>query len=71
MENFGIFFFHLIFPFYTIYFRTSETRFIACGSRGKMVLQSIINQGELNAQLFGKKVPKFVGSNVGLQNHYF
>ena len=51
--------------------RTSETRFIGCGSRGKMVLQSIINQGELNTQLFGKKVPKFVGTNVGLQNHYF
>ena len=67
----NIFFHFKIFPLYTIYFRTSETRFIACGSRGKMVLQSIINQGELNAQLFGKKVPKFVGTNVGLQNHYF
>jgi len=40
--------------------RTSETRFIACGSRGKMVLQSIINQGELNAQLFGMKTERVV-----------
>jgi len=41
--------------------RSSSTRYIGCGSRGgKLLLQSIINDGELNQDLLGFKAEKFV-----------
>jgi hypothetical protein len=41
--------------------RSSSTRYIACGARdGKLVLQTIINEGELVQDLLGFKVEKFV-----------
>ena len=41
--------------------RSSTTRYIACGSRnGKLVIQSIINEGELSQDLLGFKAEKFV-----------
>ena len=41
--------------------RSSSTRYIACGSRGgKLLIQSIINDGELNQDLLGVKAEKFV-----------
>ena len=33
--------------------RTAETRYIACGQRGNLMLQTIVQQGELNQNLFG------------------
>ena len=40
--------------------RTSETRYIACGSRGNLMVQTIINQGELNQDLSGINTERIV-----------
>ena len=40
--------------------RSSNTRYIACGSRGRLVIQTIINDGELNQNLLGYKTERFV-----------
>jgi len=40
--------------------RSSSTRYIACGSRGRLVIQTIINDGELNQNLLGYKTERFV-----------
>lgn len=44
--------------------RTSETRVIACGSRGNMMIQSIVNQGELTQNLLGIKTERIVSGNL-------
>lgn len=44
--------------------RTSMTRVIACGTRGNLVIQTIINQGELNQNLLGSKSERFVSGNL-------
>nr|ADD73552.1 vitellogenin 2 [Paracyclopina nana] len=44
--------------------RTSMTRVIACGSRGNLVIQTIVNQGELNQNLLGVKTERFVSGNL-------
>jgi len=44
--------------------RTSETRFIACGTRGNLMIQSIINHGELTQNLLGIKTEKVVSGNL-------
>ncbi len=42
-------------------FRTSETRYIACGSRpGQLIIQSIVNQGELNQNVMGFNTERVV-----------
>jgi len=40
--------------------RSSSTRYIACGTRGDLVIQSIINDGELTQNLLGVKTERFV-----------
>lgn len=40
--------------------RSSNTRYIACGNRGRLVIQTIINDGELNQNLLGYKTERFV-----------
>ena len=40
--------------------RSSNTRYIACGTRGRLVIQTIINDGELNQNLLGYKTERFV-----------
>jgi hypothetical protein len=40
--------------------RSSNTRYITCGSRGRLVIQTIINDGELNQNLLGYNVERFV-----------
>jgi len=44
--------------------RSSSTRYIACGSRGSMVIQSIINDGELNQKLLGYNTERFVTGSM-------
>jgi len=44
--------------------RTSETRFIACGQRGNLMLQTIVNQGEINLNALGYKTERFVSGNM-------
>ena len=43
--------------------RTSETRILACGTRGNLVIQTVVNHGELNQNLFGLKTEKIVSGN--------
>ena len=40
--------------------RSSNTRYIGCGSRGRLIIQTIINDGELNQNLLGYNVERFV-----------
>jgi hypothetical protein len=40
--------------------RSSNTRYIACGSRGHLIIQTIINDGELNQNLLGYNTERFV-----------
>jgi len=44
--------------------RTSEVRYIACGQRGNLMLQTIIQQGELNQNLFGFNSERVVSGNL-------
>jgi len=44
--------------------RTSETRFIACGQRGQLMLQTIVNQGEVNMHTMMKNGERFVSGNM-------
>ena len=44
--------------------RTSETRVIACGTRGNMIIQTIINQGELNQDLLQLNTERIVSGNL-------
>ena len=46
--------------------RTSETRFIACGQRGQLMLQKIVNQGEMNMSPLGMIMAgeRFVSGNM-------
>ena len=44
--------------------RTSETRYIACGARGNLMLQTIVQQGELNQNVFGFNTERFVSGNL-------
>merc|ERR1712142_974789 len=47
--------------------RSSSTRYIACGSRvasGKLVIQTIINDGEFNFQLMGTSTEKMVSGSM-------
>lgn len=44
--------------------RTSETRYVACGTRRNMVIQTIVNQGELNQNLLGLQAERFVSGNM-------
>lgn len=44
--------------------RTSETRVIACGTRGNLMIQSIVNQGQLNQNLLGIETEKFMSGNM-------
>lgn len=43
--------------------RMTQTRYIACGSRGNLVIQSIYNHLELSQNVFGLKSEKFVTGN--------
>ena len=40
--------------------RSSNTRIIACGTRGRLVIQTIVNDGELNQNLLGYNSERFV-----------
>ena len=44
--------------------RTAETRYIACGTRGSLMIQTIVQQGELNQNLFGFNTERFVSGNL-------
>lgn len=44
--------------------RTAETRVIACGTRGNLMIQSIVNQGQLNQNLLGIKTEEFMSGNL-------
>ena len=44
--------------------RSSETRVIACGTRGNMIIQTIINQGELNQDLLQLNTERIVSGNL-------
>jgi hypothetical protein len=48
----------------TMWARTSETRVVACGTRGNLVIQTIINQGELNQNLMGFNTERVVSGNL-------
>jgi len=53
----------------TMLTRSSSTRYIACGSRtattsGKLVIQTIINDGEFNFQLMGTSTEKMVSGSL-------
>ena len=47
-----------------LFIRTSETRVIACGTRGNMIIQTIINQGELNQDLLQLNTERIVSGNL-------
>merc|ERR1711899_261495 len=44
--------------------RTSHTHVLACGTRGNMVIQTIINQGELNQDLLQLNTERIVSGNL-------
>ena len=45
--------------------RTSETRVVACGARGgNMIIQTIVNQGELNQDLLLLNNERIVSGNL-------
>ena len=47
--------------------RSSNTRIIACGTRGRLVIQTIVNDGELNQNLLGYNSERFVTGTVACQ----